>query len=368
MPVAAAVRGRVPRRPPDRRRARAGRRHRDHRPRRRRVALPRAARVRARLGVGRLGPPRRGHPRRPPARVLRAEPGRQLLGRLVGAPPPLGPSLSDGAGRRRRHRGDHEARELRGPRQHRHACGTSCSTRCTIPRATCRPTSSPTSRRRTSTIFPAIEVRITGVRGTPATDTYKLLLAYHAGWAGEVRVAFSWPDAYEKAKATAAILAKRVEMAGPRGRGVAHRVLGCRRARRADRAARGRRCTAARAARVRAARRVALRRPAHRGHGRSRARAAHPVGAARGHDGCGRRRSRWRDRAARDLADADRQAARRRAGARDASRRCADAATPAARALRLPRGRQGRHRQRRDLRRRRRHVRADRRARSRPSG
>src|SRR3954470_16518266 len=57
-------------------------------------------------------------------------------------------------------------------------------------------------------------VRITGVRGTPATDTYKLLLASHAGWASEARVAFSWPDAYEKAKATAAILVKRVEMAG----------------------------------------------------------------------------------------------------------------------------------------------------------
>jgi hypothetical protein len=57
-------------------------------------------------------------------------------------------------------------------------------------------------------------VRITDVRGTPATPTYKLVLAYHAGWAGEVRVAFSWPDAYEKAKATAAILARRVEMAG----------------------------------------------------------------------------------------------------------------------------------------------------------
>jgi hypothetical protein len=57
-------------------------------------------------------------------------------------------------------------------------------------------------------------VRITHVKGTPATDTYKLLLATHAGWAGEARVAFSWPDAYEKAKATAAILVKRVEMAG----------------------------------------------------------------------------------------------------------------------------------------------------------
>ena len=57
-------------------------------------------------------------------------------------------------------------------------------------------------------------VEITDVRGTPATDTYKLLLAHHAGWSGEARVAFSWPDAYEKAKATAAIFVKRVEMAG----------------------------------------------------------------------------------------------------------------------------------------------------------
>ncbi len=56
-------------------------------------------------------------------------------------------------------------------------------------------------------------VRISGVRGTPATETYKLLLSAHAGWAGEARVAFSWPDAYEKAKATAAILRKRVELA-----------------------------------------------------------------------------------------------------------------------------------------------------------
>lgn len=57
-------------------------------------------------------------------------------------------------------------------------------------------------------------VRISGVRGEPATDTYKLLVAHHAGWSAEAKVAFSWPDAYEKAKATAAILTKRVEMAG----------------------------------------------------------------------------------------------------------------------------------------------------------
>ena len=57
-------------------------------------------------------------------------------------------------------------------------------------------------------------VRVTGVRGTAATDTYKLLLCHHAGWAGEARVAFSWPDAREKATATAAIFAERVAQAG----------------------------------------------------------------------------------------------------------------------------------------------------------
>ncbi len=61
--------------------------------------------------------------------------------------------------------------------------------------------------------LPGDRVRITEVRGTPATGTYKLLLSSHAGWSGEARVAFSWPDAYEKAKATAAILRKRVELA-----------------------------------------------------------------------------------------------------------------------------------------------------------
>lgn len=56
-------------------------------------------------------------------------------------------------------------------------------------------------------------VRVSGVRGKPATPTYKALVAHHAGWAGEARVAFSWPDAAEKAKAAAALFRKRVEMA-----------------------------------------------------------------------------------------------------------------------------------------------------------
>jgi len=57
-------------------------------------------------------------------------------------------------------------------------------------------------------------VRVEDVRGKPATATYKALLAYHAGYGAEAKVAFSWPDAHEKAKATAAIFVKRVEMAG----------------------------------------------------------------------------------------------------------------------------------------------------------
>lgn len=57
-------------------------------------------------------------------------------------------------------------------------------------------------------------VRVSGVRGRPATPTYKVLVAYHAGWAGEARVAYAWPDAHEKAKAAAAIFRTRVEEAG----------------------------------------------------------------------------------------------------------------------------------------------------------
>ncbi|MFM7224758.1 MAG: acyclic terpene utilization AtuA family protein, partial [Actinomycetota bacterium] len=57
-------------------------------------------------------------------------------------------------------------------------------------------------------------VRVSGVRGAPATGSYKALLAAHAGWSGETRVAFGWPDAVAKAKATAAIFTERVRAAG----------------------------------------------------------------------------------------------------------------------------------------------------------
>jgi Acyclic terpene utilisation family protein AtuA len=57
-------------------------------------------------------------------------------------------------------------------------------------------------------------VRVSGARGGPATATYKALACYAAGWAGEARVGFGWPDAHAKARATAAILRKRAALAG----------------------------------------------------------------------------------------------------------------------------------------------------------
>lgn len=57
-------------------------------------------------------------------------------------------------------------------------------------------------------------VRVSGARGSPATPSYKALVAYHAGWSGESRVAFAWPDACAKAQAAAAIFRARVAAAG----------------------------------------------------------------------------------------------------------------------------------------------------------
>ena len=57
-------------------------------------------------------------------------------------------------------------------------------------------------------------VRISGARGLPAPDTYKALLGVDTGWAGEIRVGLSFPHAWEKARAFAAIFRKRVEEAG----------------------------------------------------------------------------------------------------------------------------------------------------------
>lgn len=60
----------------------------------------------------------------------------------------------------------------------------------------------------------ADRVAVTGVRGSAATGSYRVLACHAAGFASEGRVAFSWPDAYAKARATAEIFRRRVERAG----------------------------------------------------------------------------------------------------------------------------------------------------------
>src|SRR5687768_3096793 len=57
-------------------------------------------------------------------------------------------------------------------------------------------------------------VRVRGVRGAPASDTYKGLVCTPAGWAGEVRLAYSWPDSEAKARAALSFVRRQAEAAG----------------------------------------------------------------------------------------------------------------------------------------------------------
>lgn len=57
-------------------------------------------------------------------------------------------------------------------------------------------------------------VRVTGARGGPPPATYKGLVCTPAGWAGEARFGYSWPDAEAKARAALAFLRGRAEAAG----------------------------------------------------------------------------------------------------------------------------------------------------------
>jgi hypothetical protein len=57
-------------------------------------------------------------------------------------------------------------------------------------------------------------VRVSGTRGAPPPPTYKGLVCTPAGWAGEFRIAYSWPDAEAKARAAVAFVRSRAEAAG----------------------------------------------------------------------------------------------------------------------------------------------------------
>jgi hypothetical protein len=57
-------------------------------------------------------------------------------------------------------------------------------------------------------------VRVSGTGGAPAPDTYKGLVCTPAGWAGEARMAYSWPDAEAKARAALAFIRRDAEANG----------------------------------------------------------------------------------------------------------------------------------------------------------
>ena len=57
-------------------------------------------------------------------------------------------------------------------------------------------------------------VRVSGTRGQPAPATYKGLVCTPAGWAGEARIAYSWPDAEAKARAALRYLRDRAGVLG----------------------------------------------------------------------------------------------------------------------------------------------------------
>lgn len=57
-------------------------------------------------------------------------------------------------------------------------------------------------------------VRVFGIKGNPATEFYKVSIAYSAGWKAVGTLVYAWPDAYEKAQAGDRILRQRLERLG----------------------------------------------------------------------------------------------------------------------------------------------------------
>jgi len=59
-------------------------------------------------------------------------------------------------------------------------------------------------------------VRLEGIRGRPATDSYKVSVAYEAGWTASGTLLYTWPDAVQKAQAAEAMLRARFQRLGYR--------------------------------------------------------------------------------------------------------------------------------------------------------
>ena len=57
-------------------------------------------------------------------------------------------------------------------------------------------------------------VRVSGINGRAATDSYKVSISYSAGYKAVGSLIYSWPEAYDKAKAADAILRRRLDALG----------------------------------------------------------------------------------------------------------------------------------------------------------
>ena len=59
-------------------------------------------------------------------------------------------------------------------------------------------------------------VRVFGIKGRPATDSFKVSISYSAGFKAVGTLVYAWPDAYSKAQAANKILRERLEKLGLR--------------------------------------------------------------------------------------------------------------------------------------------------------
>jgi len=57
-------------------------------------------------------------------------------------------------------------------------------------------------------------VRVLGIEGRPATDTFKVSISYSAGYKAVGTLVYSWPEAYDKARAADRILRARLDRLG----------------------------------------------------------------------------------------------------------------------------------------------------------
>ncbi|MDP4220473.1 MAG: acyclic terpene utilization AtuA family protein [Bacteroidota bacterium] len=57
-------------------------------------------------------------------------------------------------------------------------------------------------------------VRVFGIKGRPATDSYKVSMSYNDGYSAQGTLTYTWPDAMEKAKLSDKILRSRLKKAG----------------------------------------------------------------------------------------------------------------------------------------------------------